>query len=70
MEHVLRRDSDDLFIRALDLEVVRKRKHWGPNVTWRRQEEEQIEQIGFKKQDAIDRTKWRNRVYELSSSMR
>ena len=29
-------------------------------MTLRTQEEEYIEQIGFKKEDATDRTKWRN----------
>ena len=32
--------------------------------------EEHIDQIGLKKEDAIDRTKWRDGVYELSRNMR
>ena len=56
--HVLRR--------ALDFEVAGKRGHGQPNMTWKRQEEEHINQIG----DAIDRVKWRNGVYKLSRSMR
>ena len=41
-----------------------------PNMTWKRQVEEHIDRIGLKKEDAIDRVKWRNVVYELSRNMR
>ena len=37
-------------------------------MTWRKQVEEHIEQLGLKKKNATDRTKWRNGVYELSGN--
>ena len=55
--HVLRR--------ALDFEVARRRGHGRPNMMWKRQVEEQINQIELKREDAIDRVKWCNGVYEL-----
>ena len=35
-----------------------------------RRVEEHTDQIGLKKEDAIDRTKWRDSVYDLSTNMR
>ena len=37
-------------------------------MTWKRQVEEHIDQIGLKKEDALDRTKWRDCVYKLSKN--
>ena len=56
-EHVLRRDNGDVLRRALDFKVARKRGRGQPNMTWKRQVEEHINQIGLKKEDAIDRVK-------------
>ena len=41
-----------------------------PKMRWKRQIKKPIDQIGLKKEDAIDRTKWRDGVYELSRNMR
>ena len=60
--HVLRR--------ALDFEVVGRSGCGWLNMTWERQVEKHINQIGLKREDAIDRVKWHNGVYELSRSMR
>ena len=68
--HVLRRDNGDVLRRALDFEVVGRRGHGWPNMTWKKQVEEHVNQIGLKREDTIDRVKWRNGVYELSSSKR
>ena len=68
--HVLRKDNDDALRRALDFKVLRRRDRGRPNMTWRRQVEEHADQIGLKKEDSTDRTKWNNGVYELSSDMR
>ena len=67
--HVLRRDNDDVLKRTLDFEVAERRRG-RPNITWKRQAEEHIDQIGMKKEDAIDRVKWRDGVYELSRGTR
>ena len=39
-------------------------------MTWERQVEEHTDQIGLKKEDAIDRTKWCDGVHKLSRNMR
>ena len=52
---------------ALDFEVA-GRGHGRPNMMWKRQVEEHINQIGLKRENAIDRVMWRNDVYELSRS--
>ena len=43
--------------RAMDFEVAERRKSRRPNMTWKRQVKEHLDQIGLKKQDAINRTK-------------
>ena len=65
----MRRDNGDVLRRALDFEVAR-RGRGRPNMTWKKQVEKHINQIGLKKEDAIDRVKWRNGVYKLSKSTR
>ena len=52
--HVLRRDNGDVLRRALNFVVAGRRS----NMTWKRQMEEYTDQIGLKKEDAIDKTKW------------
>ena len=61
-EHILRR--------ALDFEVAGRRERGRPNIRWKKQVEEHTNQIELKREDAIDRVKWRNGVYELSRSTR
>ena len=68
--HVVRKDNGDVLRRALDFKVAERRGHGRPNMTWKSQVEEYINQIGLKREDAIDRVKWRNGVYELSRSKR
>ena len=68
--HVLKRDNGDVFRRALDFEVAGRRGRGRPNMTWKRQVEEHINQIQLKREDAIDKVKWRNGVYDLSRSTR
>ena len=68
--HVFRRDGDDGLRGALDFEVVGRRGHGRPTMMWRRKVEENIKQIGPKKEDATDRTKWCNGVYALSRSIK
>ena len=55
---------------ALDFEVAGRRGRGRSNMTWKRQVEEHINQIGLKREDAIYKVKWRNGVYELSRSTR
>ena len=66
--HVLRRDNGGVLRRALDFELAGRRGRGRSNVTWKRQVEEHINRIGLKREDAIDRVKCRNGIYELSRS--
>ena len=59
--HVLRRNNGDVLRRALDFEVAGRRGRGGPNMTRKRQVEH-TNQIGLKREDAIDRASWRNGV--------
>ena len=68
--HVLRRNNGDVLRRALGFELVERRCSGRPNITWKRQVEEHINQIGLKREDAIDRVKWRNSVYNQLQSTR
>ena len=68
--HVLRRDNGYVLRRALDFKVAGKRGRGPPNMTWKRQVEQHINQIGLKREEAIDRMKWCYGVYELSISKR
>ena len=52
--HALKRDNGDLLRRALKFEVAGKRGRERPNMTWKRQVEEHINQIGLKRKDAIN----------------
>ena len=51
---------------AADFELAKS----GRMTSWKRQVEEHTNQIGLKKEDAIDKTKWRDAVYKLSRDMR
>ena len=68
--HALRGDNGDVLRRALDFELAGKKGRGRPNMTWKRQVEEHINQIGLEREDAIDRVKWRNGVYELPRTTR
>ena len=55
--HVLKMDNGDVLRRALDFEVSGRRGRGLPNMTWKRQVEEHIIQIGLKREEAIERVK-------------
>ena len=67
--HILRRDDDSVLRVALNLEVSGKRKQERSKKTWRKQMEEEIEKIGLKKEDALRRDKWRDRVRAIAEEM-
>ena len=66
----MRRDNGDALRRALDFEVAGRRGRGWPNMTWKRQVEEHINQIELKKEGAIDIAKWYDGVYEISRNIR
>ena len=65
--HVLRRDDDSVLRVALNLEVSGKRKRGRPKKTWKKQVEEK--EIGFKKEDALNRDQWRDEVRAIAEEM-
>ena len=67
--HVLRRYNNQILLRALDFEVIVKKGRGVPNIMWKTYVEEHNDKIRLKKEDVIDRTKWRNGVYELSRNV-
>ena len=66
--HVLRRDDDVLKI-ALNFEVNGKRKRGRPRKTWKQQVEKEINKIGLKTEDALDRAKWRDGVRTIAEGV-
>ena len=68
--HVLKRDNGNVLRRALDFEVAGRRGRGSLNMMWKRQEEEHTNQIGLKREDAIDRVKWCDGVYKLLRNTR
>ena len=54
--HLLRRANGDVLRRALDFEVAGRRGRGRRIMTWKRQVEEHIDEIGVKKEDSINRT--------------
>ena len=67
--HVLWRDDDSVLRVALDLEVSGKRKRGRPRKTWKKQVEEETEQIGLKKEDVLRRDKWRDGMRAIAKGM-
>ena len=67
--HVLRRDDDSVLRVALDLEVSGKRKRGRPKKTWKKQVEEETEKISLKKENALNQSKWRDRVRAIAEGM-
>ena len=53
--HVLKKDNRNVLRRALDFEVVERRGCGKLNMILKRQLEEHINQVGLKREDAIDR---------------
>ena len=67
---VLRSDSDDVMRRALDFEVFERRRRGRIKMTRRGQMIKQVEEIEQKKENTLDRSKWRNVVNKHSRNMR
>ena len=63
---MLKRDDDSALMVALDLEARGKRKRGRPKKTWKKQVEEETEKICLKKEDALNRAKWRDGVQAIA----
>ena len=54
--HVLRKEDENLIVKALKFEVSGGRGR--PKQTWKKQEENKMKKNGLVKEDACDRAKW------------
>ena len=68
--HVIRRDDNNILKKAMMLEVNGKRKRGRPAMTWRKQVEESVREVGLKIEEAADRTRWREGVRAIAEGMR
>ena len=62
-------DDDSVLRVALDLKLSAKRKQGRPKKIWKKQVEEETEKIGLKKEDALNRNKWRDGVRVIAKGM-
>jgi len=60
----LRRDESDVLREALQFEVDGRRGR--PRNTWKEQVEKEMQKPGLKREDAHDRTKWREDVQTIA----
>ena len=67
---MIRRDDDNILKKAMMLEVNGKRKRGRPKMTWRKQVEESVKEVGLKIEEAADRTRWREGVRAIADGMR
>ena len=59
---VLRRNDDGILRVARDLKMGGKRKRGQPKKTWKKQVKKEAKKIGLKKEDVLNREKWRDGV--------
>ena len=64
--HALRRDESDVLREALQFEVDGRRRRGRPRNTWKKQVEKEMQKTGLQKEDAQDRTKWREGVKSIA----
>lgn len=67
--HVLRREDGHVLRRALDFKVKGRRKRGRPKRTWRKHVEEESRRVGLKKDDALDRDRWRKGVRDIATEV-
>ena len=66
--HVLRQPEENVLMKAMVHEVDGKRKHGRPKMKWREQVKGNTRRIGLKKEDAVDRCRWRENVEKSCGS--
>ena len=60
--HVLRKEDENVIVKALKFEVSGSRRRGRPKQTWKKQVENEMKKNGLVKEDACDGTKWRGVV--------
>ena len=64
--HVLRKEDENVIVKALKFEVSGSRGRGRPKQTWKKQVENEMKKNGLGKEDACDRTKWRGIVKTMT----
>ena len=64
--HILRREDDDVLRKALDFRVNGKKKRGRPKMTWLTKVKENIDKVGLKREDALDRAEWRKGIKKMA----
>ena len=67
--HVLRREYGHVLRTALDFEVEGERKKGRPKRTWKTQVVEESVKVGFRREDALCRSKWRVDVTQIAAGV-
>ena len=60
--HVLRKEDENVIVKALKFEVSGTRGRERPKQTWKKQVENEMKKNGLVKEDACNQTKWRGVV--------
>ena len=64
--HVLRKEDENVIVKALKFEVSCSRGKGRQKQTWKKQVEKEMKKNGLGKEDACDRTKWRSVVKTMT----
>ena len=64
--HVLRKENENVIVKALKCEVSGSRGRERPKQTWKKQVKNEMKKNGLVKEDACDRTKWRGVVKTMT----
>ena len=64
--HVLRKEDENVIVKALNFEVSGSRGRGRPKQTWKKQVENAMKKNRMVKEDACNRTKWRGVVKTMT----
>ena len=68
--NVLRREGGHVLRRAIDFEVEGQRKKERPKRTWKKQAEKESVKVGWRRKDALCRSKWSVVVNQIAAGLR
>ena len=64
--HVLRKEDENVMVKALNFEVSGSGERGRPKQTWKKQVEIEMKKNGLVKEDACNQTKWRGVVKTMT----
>ena len=64
--HVLRKEDENVIVKALKFEVSGSRGRGRPKQTWKKQVENEMKKNGLMKEDACNRKQWRGVVKTIT----